>query len=435
MKILRIFFFLLKIIIGLIVLVVAYLMAKPLWNHFVTYPSLEEDRARLWASYKKPDRHISQTDFQGVMHSHCYWSHDSRGVLSEIVPAAKQANLDFIFFSDHKRAQLDSFPRAYQGVFDGVLLESGTESDGLMVTPLRETILDWKQEKSQVIREVVGSGGLVLYVHSEEAHDWDNPDYQAMEIYNIHTDLIDEKSGILPFVLNSMVNSGRYKHWGYRELFDEQTAILAHWDSLNRHRRLVGMGAADAHNNQSIRARYTKDGQVEWVGSNAKTLTITKPGLKEKLLLGKPDVAGWAYKAELDTYFHSFNFINTHILSDTISSRALKNNLVKGHAYISFETLAKAKGFEFFTTDAGQKLNAIMGDSIAVASVKSLQAVSPYPAKFELFKDGLLIDQRENVYAYAYNKQITSGNYRMVARVWIGEKWLPWVYTNPVYVY
>ena len=435
MKLLRVIFLVLKIVLVLVVLVIGYLFARPLWNHFVTYPALESDRAALWEQYKKPVRHIAQTDYQGVLHAHCYWSHDSRGVLAEIIPAAKQAQLDFIFFSDHKRAELDSFPRAYHGVFDGVLLESGTESDGLMVTPLRQTILDWKQETAKVISDVVKPGGLVLYVHTEEAHDWGNPDYQAMEIYNIHTDLIDEKSGILPFVLNSMVNSGRYKHWGYRELYDEQTAILARWDSLNQYRRIVGMGAADAHNNQSIRARYTKDGMVEWVGSNAKTVSIVKPGLKEKLLLGKPDAAGWAYKAELDTYFHSFNFINTHILSDTVSSRALKNALVKGHAYISFENLAKARGFEFYSTDATQKLNAIMGDSVAAPTVKHLQAVSPFPVTFELFRNGKLIDQQANVYAYAYNKPVTPGNYRIVARVQLGDQWLPWVYTNPIYVY
>lgn len=435
MKILRVIFLVLKIVLGLLVLVIAWLMATPLWNHFVTYPTLEADRATLWEQYKKPVRITPQTDYQGVLHAHCYWSHDSRGVLEEIIPAAKQAQLDFLFFSDHKRAELDSFPRAYYGVFDDMLVESGTESDGLMVTPLRQTVLDWKQGTSKVISDVVKPGGLALYVHTEEEHDWGNPDYQAMEIYNIHTDLIDEKSGILPFVLNSMVNSGKYKHWGYRELYDEQTAILARWDSLNQHRRIVGMGAADAHNNQSIRARYTKDGMVEWVGSNAKTISIVKPGLKEKLLLGKPDAAGWAYKAELDTYFHSFNFINTHILSDTLSSRALKNALVKGHAYISFENLAKARGFEFYSTDASQKLNAIMGDSVMATTVKRLQAVSPFPVTFELFKNGKLIDQQANAYVYAYRKPITPGNYRIVARVLLGDQWLPWVYTNPIYIY
>ncbi|OIN56740.1 hypothetical protein [Arsenicibacter rosenii] len=435
MKLLRVFFRILKVLFILLLIVAGYLLAEPLWNHFVTYPTLEADREALWQQYRKPQHPIPLPDYQGVLHAHCYWSHDSRGVLSEIVPAAKQAQLDFLFFSDHKRAPLDTFPRAYHGTFDGLIVESGTESDGLMVTPLRPTVINWKQSLDTVIRSVVEPGGLVLYVHTEEPHDWGNPDYQAMEIYNIHTDLIDEKSGILPFVLNSMVNSGRFKHWGYRELYDEQTAILARWDSLNQHRRIVGMGAADAHNNQSIRARYTKDGMVEWVGSNAKTMRIVKPGLLEKLLLGKPDAAGWAYKAELDTYFHSFNFINTHIFCDTLSSRALKNGLVKGHAYISFENLAKAKGFGFYSTDARSQLNAIMGDSVKATSVSRLKAVSPYPVTFELFRNGKQIDRKENAYDYAYSKPVTAGNYRLVARVHLGDKWVPWVYTNPIYVY
>ena len=92
-------------------------------------------------------------------------------------------------------AELDTFPRGIHGVFEGVVIESGTESPGssMMVTPMRSTVIDWTQDRNQIIHDVVSNDGMVFYLHSEDKkHDWANPDYQGMEIYNIHTDLIDE---------------------------------------------------------------------------------------------------------------------------------------------------------------------------------------------------------------------------------------------------
>ncbi|WP_149243487.1 hypothetical protein [Dyadobacter sp. 32] len=425
-----------KLIAIIFVTLLLVVFAKPLWNKYIVYPELEKDRTKLWKTYRKPKQFIGNHDFKGVLHSHTYRSHDSRGQLNEILPAARQASLDFIFLADHRISDQDSFPRGIHGMFDGILIESGTESPGaaMMVNPLKATIIDWKKERNQIIREVVGGGGMAFYLHSEENHDWGNADYQGMEIYNIHTDLKDEKNPV-SFLINGMVNSGKHRHWSYRELFDEQTKITSLWDSLNNHRKIVGMAAVDAHNNQSIRARYLPDGRVEWVGSNAKTLSITKPGWKEKLLLSKPDVAGWAFKMELDTYFHSFNFVNTHLFGDTLSSRSLKNELVKGHAYVAFESLAQANGFQYFATDANGKLNAILGDSIQASQAYSLQAVSPFPVRFELYRSGKLIDSRDNSYEYKFSPDNKPGNYRIVARITLRGTLLPWVYTNPIYVY
>jgi len=425
-------------IILVILLVGVFIFSVPsLWKKIYTYPKLDKARSEILNKYKKPNQFIRQTDYKGVLHSHSYWSHDSRGILEEIVPAAKKAELDFIFLSDHARYQLDSFPRGYHGIYDNIIIESGTEKSGLMVNPMQSVILNWDQPKDSLIKQVTQSGGLVLYVHTEEKHEWDNPDYQAMEIYNIHTDFIDEeKEGNLrSFVINSIFNGNKYRHWAMREIFDEQKVILARWDSINQFKKVIGMAASDAHNNQSLRARYTKDGMVEWVGPNAKTISIVDAGWKEKLLLSEPDVAGWAFKLELDTYFHSFNFVNTHVFSDSLSNINIKDNLVAGHAFIAFESLANAKGFQYFSTNTKQDVNAIMGDSISTGAVNKLKAVSPFPVQFKLIKNGEVIDITDNIYSYEYNKEITPGNYRLEAYLDFNGKQIPWIYTNPIYVY
>lgn len=436
-RIKRIVFKLFLGLISLLFLGFAIITAPYWWRAWVTYPRLEKARAQISTGYQEP-ANISESDsYQGVLHAHSYWSHDSRGQLNEILPAAKQAQLDFIFFSDHPHGQLDTFPRSYHGTYEGIVMESGTEySSGLMISPLQAGVLDWSVGEEALSQQVKEAGGFVGYVHSEDEHNWDSEHYQAMEIYNIHTDLLDEeKSFLSKLILNSIINGKKYRHWAYRELFDEQTAILQHWDELNQKRKIVGFAAVDAHNNQSFRARYLPNDQVEWVGPNAKTMKIVDPGWKEKLLLGEPDTAGWAFKFEVDTYFHSFNFVNTHVFSDSLSSRNIIDHILKGHAFISFESLAAASGFQFVAQDASQNIIGMMGDSISVDQVTQFKALSPYPVAFKLVRDGQSIEKTEAAYDFTFKPDGQTGNYRLVASLLLGDQWTPWVYTNPIYLY
>lgn len=433
-KLIKIIFILVSVLIILTIAIIGFYTAPYWYKHFISYPKLEKQRAEIWEQYKKPDQYINLTDYKGILHAHTYWSHDSRGVIEEILPAAKKSELDFLFFSDHPHAKLDTFPRSYSGYEDGILFEPGSEKGRMIVCPMDTVVLDWGVDQDKLIKNVVDNGGLAMYVHSEGPHDWGNPDYQGMEIYNIHTDILDGEK-LLPLIVNFAINGKKYRHWAFREIYDDQTEILARWDSLNTFRRIVGFGAPDAHNNQNVRARYLENGNVEWVGPNANTIKITKPGLFEKLLLGKPDKAGWSYRFETDSYFGSFNFVNTHVFSDTLTNSAIKTNLVKGHAFVSFENLADATGFQFFVVDEKSNLTAIMGDSVAAKNIKELRAVSPFPVKFDLFKNGVLLKSVESVYEMGYSKNLGPAHYRIVASLMLDKKWTPWVFTNPVYVY
>lgn len=409
------------------------LMAPALWNRWYVYPTLDQKRETFQDSYQNPVKLIPLTDFKGVLHSHTYWSHDSRGIMSEILPAAKEAGLDFMFLSDHKRSALDTFPRGYHGRFDDLLIEAGTESNQMMITPFRPGVLDWSEPQDSLIKRTVDQGGMALYVHSEEEHDWDNLDFQGMEIYNIHTDLKDE-SGLFSFLLNSLLTGMEYRDWAYRELYDDQTNIWALWDSLNRKRRIVGFAAVDAHNNQSLRARYLSDGQVEWVGPNAKTLSIDKADWLDKWMLGNPDSTEWDWSLELDPYVHSFQFVNTHILADSLDRFNLRDHLLAGHAYISFESLAPAEGFQFFYTNGHEQALGIMGDSLPYTDIGRLAALSPFPAQFHLYKDGIELDRQGPTYVYGFSPNEV-GNYRLVLKISLDNQWLTWVMSNPIYLY
>ena len=429
----------LKVILVLIlavILIVLVILTPYLWKNWVTYPNLEQERAELWTKYKTPQKFIPLNEYKGVFHMHSYWSHDSRGVLNEILPAAKKAGYNFLFLSDHSHSKLDTFPRSYHGVYDDIVFEAGTEGGkSLMVTPMRSTVVDWSRDESVVINDLVSNDGLVIYVHTEKPHDWSNPDYQAMEIYNIHTDYLDGNDGFFSIIFNLLFNKSDYHHWVFRELYDDQVEILSNWDSLNKNRRIVGVAGVDAHNNQNYRARYMDDGKVEWVGPNADRIELVEPGLKENIFLPDTNVNGWAFKWEVDPYFISFNHVANHVFSDTLTNYGIKNNLVAGHAFISFQSLAKADGFQYFTIDSDNYVNAIMGDSVSVESVSKIKAVSPFPVQFQLVKDGEVVDEVDNVYDYEFKPDNSRGNYRIVAKLFLDDAWVSWVFTNQIYIH
>lgn len=434
-KFLKLIKFTISLILVLVFVVLLKSTGPGLWNYFVTYPKLEKEIKAFRLKYKKPKQYIDLQSHKGVIHSHSYWSHDSRGLLPEILAAAKKAELEFIFLSDHPHGKLDVYPRGFHGNFDGVIIESGTEySSGYMVNPFDSVVLDWNKGETQIIHDIVANGGLATYVHSEKPHPWGNPDYQAMEIYNIHTDVLDE-NGIGPLLINNAINGGKYMSWCYREFYDDQTKIHSLWDSLNQKRRIVGVGAVDAHNNHNFRARYLENGLVEWVGPNADTISIAEENWLDKILLGEPDEYGWSFRWDLDSYFDSFNHVSNQVFCDTFSNVNIKDHIVKGHLFVSFESLAKAKGFQYFALNENDSITAILGDSVSIENAPILRASSPYPVKFQLFKNGVIIDEKENAYDYGFATSSQPGNYRITASIYFDNKWTTWVLTNSIYVH
>ena len=187
---------------------------------------------------------------------------------------------------------------------------------------------------------------MIFYAHTEEPHNWSNPWYQGMEIYNFHTDTKDES--LVPQIFNFIVNGKKYRHWALRQMFDEQVNILALWDSLNTTRKIVGFSAADTHENQNIRARYLNDGRVEWVGPNANVIDTMNVKFWNKWLLKEPDKNGWIFKWMIDTYKEGFNYITNYVLADTLSVTSLTEHLKKGHLYTAFKSLGDASGFMYY---------------------------------------------------------------------------------------
>lgn len=418
----------------LFVLLLIILFTPGIWHRLVTYPGYEKEVLELAKLRKEPANHVNLNTYRGVMHVHSYLSHDSRGTIDDIIPAAKKDGIDFIFLTDHPHGDIDTLPKGYRGYYDGVLIEPGTEKQGFCTWPLGPTIIDWKLDKDSIAKNIVSNGGMIFYAHSEEPHNWINPYYQGMEIYNFHTDTKDQSP--LPILFDVLVNGNKYRHWALRQFFNPQTPILAHWDSLNQSRKIVGFSAIDAHENQNLRARYLPDGKVQWVGNNAHNIDTMEVNFWNKWLFSAPDKSGWIFKLLIDTYETGFNYVTNYVLADTLSTSSLSKNMKQGHLFIAFKSLGDAKGFHFFGTNAKDSVIGILGDSIKLENLKNLKSVSPLPGQFKLIHNGKTIStSAEKEYQFTFSNKIEKGTYRIEMNLSLQGKLIPWIYTNPIYVY
>jgi len=430
----RIFKYLFLLVSGIVAIALIIFFTPAIWRHWVTYPRLEKQVGELQKLRKEPPVLTKLNTYRGVAHAHSYLSHDSEGTLYDIIPAAKADGINFIFLTDHPRHDLDTVPKGYHGNYDGVLIESGSEKQGFDCWPLDSTVINWKENKDTVAKNIVAKGGIIFYAHTEEPHNWANPYYQGMEIYNFHTDTKDES--FFPQVINFLVNGNKFRPWALREMFNEQTKILARWDSLNLKRKIVGFSAVDSHENQNFRARLLKDGRIQWVGPNAKIIDTMEVKFWNRWLFSKPDQNGWVFKWLIDTYKEGFNYITNYVLADTLSVPSLAENMKKGHLFTAFKSLGDAKGFLYYSTGPGNQLNAILGDSIQLDQVKELHAVSPLPGRFRLIHNGKTVDATSGeTYDYSWSGAVEKGAYRIEMYLKLQGKEIPWLYSNPIYIY
>jgi hypothetical protein len=391
----------------------------------------------LRSDWRKLDRPGPYQDYRANLHVHSALSHDSRGTVAEIVAAARTVGTRVVMFTEHPADHYDFYKDGHRGIKDGVLLIPGAETGGFLVFPthsLRGLADGPPQEFADLVRR---RDGLVFLSHLEERMDWDVRGLTGTEIYNTHANLKDQKNLLRalrnPLWIVQIAGLVRkYPQEAFSALQDYPADYLRRWDQLCAKAPHTGVAANDAHQNVGMTARLVEENTVrieDALGKKLMELDAGKVAVLQPMIEGKK-VGDVVFRLFLDPYENSLRYVGTHLLLRELSEPAVWEALKAGRAYVAFDWLADATGFDFAAGSGPRRFE--MGSRCRVDKGLTLSGRAPLPGHWKLIRNGKVVAEatgREFSFAVA-----EPGNYR--AEVWLkiaGED-LIWILSNPVYI-
>lgn len=90
----------------------------------------------------------------------------------------------------------------------------------------------------------------------------------------------------------------------------------------------------------------------------------------------------------------------------------------------------------YYSMNDRDSISGILGDSLKIDQVKTLNAVSPLPCQFRLIHDGKTVNiSSDKNYKYSWSEPIQKGAYRIEMQIKLKGEFIPWLYSNPIYAY
>lgn len=376
-------------------------------------------------------------EYRVNLHVHSAFSHDSRGQLPNIVAAAKRAGSNVLMFTEHPAEHYDFVTDGHSGIHDGVLCIPGAEVKGLLTYP-RVSMADQDAlEPADFARRVQQQDGLSFLSHLEERLDWELPGLTGCEIYNTHADAKEEKrlfsslqNPLWLLQIASLVK--RFPQETLSALQDDPRLYLDRWDELCQIAPHTGVSANDAHENVGVVIRLAADGKV------AITDPLDAPLLTLDLALVRPLLptateAGDGeelFRMQLDPYEYSLRHVGTHVLATALTREAIEDALRAGRAFVAFDWIADARGFDCFVDSADGRLE--MGSVAAWAEGHSLQARAPLPGHWRVIRDGTCIHEADGASLRLPLEK--AGNHRVELSLDVAGEPHLWVLSNPFYL-
>lgn len=405
-----------------------------IYNRLIRFPREEAAWKALRAAIQPVPKEPGWTEYRGVLHSHSLLSHDCEVPFEGILAALREANADFICLSDHCTGGRADFDLQWRGVHGGKLFIPGFEmKEGVMPFGVRAGVVLSNSTPTDVLaREVAGNGGLLFYAHPEEPRRWDLPELAGMEIYNIHTDLKRYQPGLGGLLPELLLNHRRYPVHVMHLIFKRPEEFLQRWDDLNRKRHITGIAGNDCHQNTGVRGIYTDRDTLQVEDTSPKKLRewklnwLTRPVVR--LLFGELKPGKVMFHFQLDPYARMARYVNTHVLAENLSERAILESLRAGRTFVGFDMIADSSGF-MWRAKTGEA-TALFGESIVFAEGSRLEAMSPLPCRFTVVGDGQVLARAEGRSLEWSPRK--SGKYRVEAELNVRGEWVPWVYANPI---
>ncbi len=408
-------------------------------HRYITYPRMAEAMAVLEEQRRPKLRDDTLNDLRGVFHAHSLLSHDSMGTPEEIVRGAQLAKIDFVFLTDHPATPPKDVPPELQGQHGGITLIPGVETSQGMIAWFFDTrTVDPQASLAEQIAAVQAAGGVAAVCHPDEPRPWDNlPPFTAMEIYNLHADAKKTRLTMSYRLGENFWSMSKYPMQVFHGLFHDPAGYVEIWDHLTAGgdgdggRRVVAIAGNDAHQNNGVRLIVSPSGALVLTDTSPKV----SPLLELNNWLARRYASGhrsgetlWRWDADL--YERSFRFVNTHLLSSGRSPQELRAALEAGHAYVAFDSLVTATGFDF--TYHVLDLRYVMGDQAPWSPQGVLGVDLPVTAMISLKRNGVPVAQ-------AHDTQLRytptePGVYRVEVLLEYDGTLLPWIYSNPIYL-
>ena len=427
--------------------------AIQIYHHFWMFPQ----EAALWTQREAERTPVSLktgwNEYRGVMHSHSELSHDSEVTVPEITAALKTAKCQFICMSDHYVDGKADYSLGKKGVEDGILFVRGYEmNDGLMPWGLPDdTVLTKEMSSAEVARKVRELGGVTSVSHAEAWRPWDIPELDAMEIYNIHTDMLDEvfeKHSRDEVVKEMLMNMYAYGDQTLRSMFDEWVLMMLKqkWDQQSLHRKITAIAANDIHQNVGLVGCYTEKDTLLLLdtGHTNPKKDLDKKKVAEfklnfatrallKMCFGPLEPGRQLFRIDADPYQRSSRFVNTHLLAKELTEPAIIDAIRQGRAFVAFNMIGDASGFACVAEGGGKQVT--MGESIALTPGLKLRAEAPLYCRFTLVRNGETVTTQEGKnFEYEVKEP---GKYRVEAAlkpVVPMPMWDSWIIANPIEV-
>jgi hypothetical protein len=414
--------------------VVLFWFKTALINHFLEYPremAFWEDLRKQW---QKVPPQSSWKEFRGILHSHSAISHDSEVPFERILAAMESAKLDFICLSDHCRNGRADFDLQWRGVHDGKLFIPGFEmKDGFMpfgVAP--HTVLSNQMSGASIAEQTAAHGGILFFAHPEEPRDWRVPQLTGMEIYNIHADLKRQKHPFLLLFPELLLNQRDFPDLVFRRIFQRPVEAVGLWDEMSKTRHLTAIAGNDCHQNTGVRGWFTPAEKILIEETSRKKIAEFQVNRWNRpiaeLLFGALKPGQKLFHIELDPYDRMARYVNTHVLASGLDEPAVLDALKAGRAFVGFDMIANATGFQFVATNG--ITNVVMGESLALTRNARMKAVSPIACRFTIMSGGQPV-YREFGSSIQWIPPLP-GKYRVEAELRVLGEWVIWVYTNPI---
>lgn len=133
---------------------------------------------------------------------------------------------------------------------------------------------------------------------------------------------------------------------------DYPADYLRRWDELSVDGPHTGVSANDAHQNVGLIMKRAEGNQVrieDALGKKLLELDATGNALLQPLIEGKQP-GDTVFELRIDPYEHSLRHVGTRLLvpaEEELTREAVREALRAGRAYVAFDWLADATGFDF----------------------------------------------------------------------------------------